>query len=126
MKNCLRLFLYGLFCISFCVSCSQTSSSGKSDLTVSESDHDYKIIADYPERDTRKVQAYMNEKIGNKNHISFINAHIDAQLTLDDGTRFYIKQKPGYLSIKLDKDENSPASLQEIKSLGEGLKPLLQ
>ena len=67
----------------------------------------------------------MNEKLGDKNDLSFIHTTIDAEVTLDDGTQLYIKNKPGELEINFDKDKNSIASYHEVKALGEGLKPFL-
>ncbi len=115
----------GLFILCLCISCSQSHSNDKSSLTVSEDDHEYKILADYPEQNTEKVEKYLNETIGNGNDISFSNTTIDAQLTLDDGTKVYVINKPGILKINLNKDENSASSYREIKALGEGLKPFL-
>ena len=49
----------------------------------------------------------MDESIGMKSNMSFINSRIDGQFALNDRTTFYIKKYPGFLQIKLDKDENS-------------------
>ena len=117
-------FISGLLVASLCFSCSHNNTSTGS-LTVSESDHEYKIMADYLEQNTEKVEHYMNEKIGNKNHISFTHTVIDAELTLDDGTKIYVVNKPGTLKVNLDKDQNARSSYEEIKSLGEGLKSFL-
>ena len=89
-----------LFCclplIVFGTSCSNFHHHESSSLTVSESEHEYKIVAGYPERNTEKVAHYMNEKLGDKNDLSFIHKVID-----------------------------SIASYHEVKALGEGLKPFL-
>jgi len=57
--------------------------------------------------------------------MSFVNTRIDGDLTLDDKTTFYIKKKPGFLEIKLNKNRNSSSSYHTIKELGEGLKGVL-
>ena len=63
--------------------------------------------------------------MGNKNHFSFKHAETDATITLDDGTKFYMKLLPGELKVKLDKDENSYDSYYEIKSMCDGIKNTL-
>ncbi len=68
----------------------------------------------------------MNDKIGTRNNMSFINTKINGQLALDDHTTFYIKKYPGYLQIKFEKEKNSGASYKEIKDLDEGLKRVMQ
>lgn len=126
MKKYALSFVYCLLFISFCVSCSQIHHSNNINITVSESGHQYKLLAYYPEENTARVGEYLNEKLGKRNNISFANSKIDAILTLDNGTKFYIKNLPGDLEIKFNKEENSMAAYKEIKTLGDGLKPLLQ
>ena len=126
MKKFRPVLLCTFLFVSVCVSCSQLGNNGNINITLSESEHDYKVLAHYPEENTKKVERYLTKKIGRKSNVSFRNTQIDAQLTLDDGTTFYMKNQPGNLIIKLNKDENSDASYKEIKALGEGLQPLLK
>lgn len=115
----------GLFIALLFGSCVRNNSDSSNTLSVSESEHEYKVSAEYPKQNTERLAHYMNEKIGDKNHISFLHAVIDAEMTLDDGTKIYVVNKPGTLKINLNKDQNSRASYEEIKSLGEGLKSFL-
>ncbi len=123
MKSLLCFCCYALLSMSLFSSCSSLDSNVN--LTVSEDEHEYRLLANYPENNTGKVEEYLDEKIGNQNDLSFTNAVIDADLTLDDGTKMYVVNKPGKLRIKLNKNENSAASYQKIKALGEGLQPFL-
>jgi len=68
------------------------------------------------------VEAYMNDRIGRRNNVSFSAAHIDGRLKLNDKTTFVIKKFPGHVEIRLDKAENSFGSYQRVKSLCEGIK----
>ena len=124
MKPSMLSFLCLFLLVGFCFSCTSFNSN-QINLTVSEDEEDYKVLAAYPEDNTQKVETYLNETIGDKNHISFTNTTIDALLTLDDGTKMYVNNKPGKLQIKLNKRENSAASYREVKALGEGLQPFL-
>lgn len=117
-------FISGIFVAALCFSCTHHNTSN-GNLTISESDNEYKILAEYPEQNTEEVERYINEKIGDRNHFSFKNASIDAEVTLDDGTKMYVVNKEGTLKINFNKDQNSRTSYEEIKSLGEGLKSFL-
>ena len=80
------------------------------------------MSAYYDKSKTRQVQQCIDEHLGAKNNISFVNAETDATITLDDKTKFYIKSSPGELKIKLDKEENSFASYNEIKEMCTAIK----
>ena len=64
-------------------------------------------------------------KLVSRSNMSFVNSRIDGKLALDDHTTFYIKKYPGYLQIKLDKDENSAEAYERIKSMCEGIKKVI-
>ena len=119
-KNSLAL-LCSLFVLYFSVSCTQFNNH-KTSLSVSESQHDYYISTHFDKNKTRDVEHCMNDEIGDKSNMSFVNAQIDGKITLDDHTTFYLKKEPGFLEIKFNKDENSTASYIEIKDLAAGLK----
>lgn len=93
-------------------------------ISVSESDDWYKITADYPEEQTRKVQRCLDEYL-EPSGMSFVNARIDGDIALDNKANFYIRTSPGTLNIKLDKQKNSTASYRRMKKLGEELKEVL-
>jgi len=84
------------------------------------------MYAHYNPSQTLAVDECMNKRLGRHNRMSFNNTQIDADLTLDDGTKLYMKKNPGKLEIKFNKDENSLASYKEIKDLSEGLKIAMQ
>jgi hypothetical protein len=109
----------------FSVSCTQFNNHNI-DIHISESQHNYKFMAHYDKIRTRSVEQYLDAKIGKNSNMSFVNTHIDGNLTLDDHTTFYIRKYPGYLEIKLDKKENSITSYHEVKDLGEGLKEVMK
>jgi hypothetical protein len=79
----------------------------------------------FDRRKTIEVENYMNEKIGDRSHMSFTNTRIDGQISLDDHTIFYIKKYPGFLEIKLDKDQNNFDSYQRVKAMCEGIKEVV-
>ena len=121
MKKQIIVF-YVLICFLLC-GC--TYHQGTTSLKLSETDHYYNMEAWFYENRTDDVEAYMDEKIGRANNVSFSASRIDGRLTLGDRTTFFIKKFPGHIEIKLDKGENSPGSYQKIKSLCEGIREVL-
>ena len=110
--------------LCLCLSCSLGHHNIS--IHISDSEHYYKMYARYDPNQTEAVDECMNKHLGGHNNISFNNTQIDADLTLDDGTKLYMKKNPGKLEIKFNKDENSLASFKEIKDLSEGLKTAMQ
>ena len=122
MKKLPALFFYAITCIITGFSCIHSNDNGNINFTVSESDHYYSMNADFSKSKTRAVEEYMDSRIGRRSNMSFVNSRIDGTLALDDHTTFYIKKYPGFIEIKLDKDENSDEAYQEIKAMCEGIK----
>jgi hypothetical protein len=98
---------------------------GYTDISYNESGHYYSMKAYFNKNKTRKVESYMDERIGDRSNMSFVNTRIDGQIALDDHTTFYIKKYPGFLEIKLDKDQNSYPSYQRIRTMCQGIKDII-
>jgi hypothetical protein len=122
MKKLPSLFFYALICI---IGISCLHNDHNTDISISESDHYYSMDAHFSTRQMRNVEEYMDNRIGRRSNMSFVNSRIDGTLALDDHTTFYIKKYPGRLEIKLDKDKNSYEAYQGIKSMCDGIKKLL-
>jgi len=123
MKKLPALFLYAITCIITGFSC--IHNNGNTNFTFNESAHYYSMNADFSKSKTRAVEKYMDSRIGRRSNMSFVNSRIDGTLALDDHTTFYIKKYPGFIEIKLDKDQNSNDAYHEIKAMCEGIKKLL-
>jgi hypothetical protein len=95
-------------------------------ISIKEDDEEYRLSARFDDSKTRAVQNYIKD-CTSPNSIFNHGGHneIDATLTLDDNTRFYIKSYEGRLKIKLNKEENSEESCERIKEMCEGVKQLL-
>ncbi len=99
--------------------------NGNTDISYSEQSRYYLMKAYFNENKTRRVENYMDDKIGDQSRMSFIHTRIDGQIALDDHTTFYIKKYPGFLEIKFNKEENSYESYQRIRAMCEGMKEVL-
>lgn len=91
-------------------------------ISVKETVEEYKFSAEFNKNQSKKVQEYMDDFL---NQHTFRNAEIDADMTLDDHTKFYVKTMPGEVKIKLNKEKNTVESYHKIKEMGEGIKRVL-
>ena len=98
---------------------------GYTDISYNESGHYYSMKAYFNKNKTRKVENYMDERIGDRSKFSFVSTRIDGQIALDDRTTFYIKKYPGQIKIRLNKYENSEASYERVREMCEGIKEIL-
>lgn len=89
-------------------------------LHIRENDDLYQVSARYDRHRTSEVQYYLDRTLGT-DHM-FRKSKINATITLDDHTRFYVKNSPGRLVIKLNRFENSEEAYWRMKELAEGLK----
>jgi hypothetical protein len=119
--NALFFFVIASIAISSC-----TGNTADVSLTYTDSEKYYSMYAHFNKGKTRDVEKYMDTRIGNTSNTSFVNTKVDGTISLDDHTMFYIKKYPGYIKIKLDKDENSEESYYRIKSMCEGMEKIIK
>jgi len=114
-----------MFLLWLSVSCMQNYDHNIS-ISVNENKNMYKMSAHFNRNKTKSVHEYMDKKLGSYTSMSFVNSEIDATVTLDDKTTFYVKSFPGELEIKLYKDKNSYESYQRIKEMCNGIKEVVK
>ena len=115
-----------LFCALACVILSSCWHPGhNTSIKFKDNGRYYSMDARFSKSKTRQVEEYMQDRLGTGSHMSFKNTEIDGRVTLDDRITFYIHKYPGYIEIKLDKDENSEESFHKIKAMCEGIKEVL-
>jgi hypothetical protein len=93
---------------------------GSISIKHSQYDHYYEMTAKFNPGKTDEVDRYLDKELATGN-ISFANTEMDADLTLDDKTTFYVKKSPGYLNIIFDKEKNSEAAFTKLKGVLEGI-----
>ncbi|SHF93839.1 hypothetical protein [Flavisolibacter ginsengisoli] len=94
-------------------------------FTVKESHHSYYLETNFNEDLTHDVERYLNDKIGQSDPSILIDGSGDRRITLSDHSSFHLVTDPGYVELKLDKDQNSKASYQRIRSICQGLKAVV-
>ncbi|GAB3894780.1 hypothetical protein GCM10028803_10280 [Larkinella knui] len=97
----------------------------RTSVSVKDSDVFYEFSATYDPAKTGKVQSYLDDHLRQRGDASFKNAELDATMTLNDKTVFYIKSSPGKLLIKFDKRRNSSKAYARFKKLGDDLRAFL-
>ncbi len=119
-----KSMLAALIMMMLAVSC-RHMNDGNISVSVTDSDDFYKVKADYDESRTSKLYRYIRKNLGSDGLFQSEDDHLDAVVQLDDHTRFYVKASPGKFLLKMDKDENSEASYDRIRKVGEGIKKVL-
>lgn len=97
---------------------------GSISIKHSEYDHYYEMTAKFNPDRTAAVERWLDKELASAD-VSFTNTQIDGDITLDDKSVFYIKKSPGFLNIKLDKEKNSDAVYQKIRSVCEGIQDVV-
>lgn len=92
-------------------------------LQIKENSRRLQINARYNPSREFEVQRYLDTKL--KTDI-FRNSHLDATVTLEDDMTVYVKNSPGRLVIRLNRDDNSEDAYWKLKDLVDGLKENLQ
>ena len=94
-------------------------------FSYTNNDNAYSMEAWFSKGKTKTAELYMNEKIGNRNNISFLNTQSDAKFRLNDGSKFYMKKSPGHILIKMNKMENSYEDFYNLQEMCKGLKDVV-
>ncbi len=90
-----------------------------------DNNNSYTMDAWFERNKTRTAERYMNAMIGREHNSSFLNTRMDAVLTLDDGSKFYMKKSPGHILIKMKKDETSDRTYHTMKAMCRGMKDVV-
>ena len=98
---------------------------GSISIKHSQYDHYYEMTAKFNPEKTTKVDRYLDKELPSGN-MSFVNNRMDGEITLDNKATFYIKQSPGYLHIKFDKEKNSDEAYAKIRSVCEGINEVVR
>jgi hypothetical protein len=86
-----KLFLFYALAGATVISCRHFDNA-HTNITYRESGHYYSMKAHFSKIKTREVEEYMDDRIGTRSNMSFVNTRIDGQLGLDDHTTFYIRK----------------------------------
>lgn len=115
-----------LFCALQCIFLSACWHSDKNtSIRYTDNYDSYSMDAWFGRSKTKRAERYMNETMGRQNNFSFHHTETDAVITLDDGSKFYMKKSPGHIVIKMNKDETSDKAYHTIKNMCRGMKDVI-
>ena len=120
MRRFLFLIITGVFLAGICFSCFDSEDIK---ISVTDSDDTYEFYAKFDKSKSREIQNFINRKIAPNRIIK--DKNLDITTTLNDNTQFELKESPGKIRIKLDKEDNSVASYIRIKKMCEGIKGII-
>ena len=97
------------------------------DITVKVNDDEdvYRLRASFDEDLSGDVQRVINTHLRQHHSATLVHRYTDKEITLADGTSFYVKTGPGRLRIKIDKTENPAEGCEEVKEMCEEIKTVL-
>ncbi len=95
------------------------------DIAIRDDDSDYRMRIWFEEDQTLAVQRVINEHLRQHHSISLVHGYTDTDVTLDDGTVFHIKSRPGRLRINFDKDGNSEEGCDKVMEMCDEIKDML-
>jgi hypothetical protein len=97
----------------------------KTVVSVIDTDTYYELRATYSEEKSKAVKGALNESILPDTLFSQSVSQYDADIVLDDGTRFHLKISDTKLVIKFSKKSNSAVSYERMKKVFEAAKKAL-
>jgi len=104
------------------LSFSQFFSKRDINISVSEDDDELEITAQFPKEKTKALHDYLRSQI-NLSDLSNLNEVVIKKYhTPDNEMTIYLKSRPGYIKIVLDKHMNGKEAYQKLKIVSEGIK----
>lgn len=122
MKNLFPVFCVLVICTTI-IACRFPGDN--TSISYSEQGNYFEMKARFRETKTAQVERYLDNQLS-VGTMSFRNTLIDADITLDDHSTFYVKKSPGYLYIKFDRDQNPEEVYHRIKAICEGIKEVVK
>jgi len=84
------------------------------------------FTADYPEKNTMRVQNYVKKYLKEARIFSSADDGQRVEVRLTDGMQFYVKYRPGYLRMDMERNKNSESSYQRMKNMIKGIEDILK
>jgi hypothetical protein len=92
---------------------------GKINISVSETNNDVSVIAEFPDEKSKRVQDHLRTALNLTDLPDLTHLEIKHYQTPDRLMRFYIKSKSGYVKLKMNKAENNIQAQAKLKQAGD-------
>lgn len=120
-KLVVRLF----FMLSLTTLFAACNRHGDVDVSVKESDDEYRFKAYYNEDRTDEVYDFINKSMSPNKLFRNDDDVVNGETAFDDGARFRIKARKGELVISIDKGKDNQESVARIRKMCQGLKEVI-
>jgi hypothetical protein len=107
---------------SAAISLREFFTMGDIEIKVSEDDDELEITAQFPKEKTKALHDYLRSQINLSDLTNLNEVVIKKYQTPDDEMTIYLKSRPGYIKIVLDKHMNGKEAYQKLKIVSEGIK----
>lgn len=98
---------------------------GGTTVAITESHYVYEFSATFNKKKTGEIQQYINQSVRPDNIFESSRDRVNITTTLQDHTKFQVKASPGELRIRMNKEENTPESVERIKKMCEEIKTII-
>ncbi|MEJ5994677.1 hypothetical protein WG904_09645 [Pedobacter sp. Du54] len=95
-------------------------------ITTQDNPGHLNFTANYPENKTGATQTYMESFFKEDRIFKSVSDAKKVEVTLKDGTQFYLSYEPGFISINFDRDKNSYSSYLQMKKMISGFGNVLK
>ncbi|MEO6407035.1 MAG: hypothetical protein ABIY51_09165 [Ferruginibacter sp.] len=113
------------FCLTVFITITSCRHHNDTSISFRDAERYYSMNAYFNRNQTRKLEYYLDRKLKRENNFSFVNTDVNDIVSLDNNASFYLRKTPGHIEIKIDKDANSFAAYQRVRSLCEGMKEVI-
>ena len=94
-------------------------------VRINDDEDVYRLRASFDKDLTRDVQRVINDHLRKHQAHAFVTVYTDKEITLVDGTSFYIKSGPGRLRIKVDRTSNPEEGNEAVIEMCDEIKEVL-
>jgi len=94
-------------------------------IHVNDDEDEYHFRASFDDDLTHEVQDVINRHLGRHHSGPVAYLHTDCDFDLADGTKFYLKLKPGRVRIRFDRSDNSEENFTDMRDMCEEIKDVL-
>jgi hypothetical protein len=120
-----RKLLYAALILSVVIALSSCFFDHDISISVNDDEDVYRMKASFDEDLTNEVQKVINAHLRKHHSGHLVYPFTDREITLDDGTSFYIKTGPGRVKIKIDKTENPEEGFESVREMCDEIKEVL-
>ncbi|HRI25736.1 MAG TPA: hypothetical protein PLZ45_13750 [Ferruginibacter sp.] len=120
-----RNLLYAALILFIVVAFSSCFHDHDISVHINDDADEYRLRASFDDNLTNKIQWVINKHLHKHHSRVLVKEYTDKEITLDDGTVFYVKSSPGRLKIKFNREENTGENCEELELMCDEIKEVL-